>query len=64
VEDHRGNGDADQNADHAIADFIKISGGCVALELAEKKSERDLQAGVADSFASGGDPRAIGVFVP
>ena len=56
VKDHRGNGEADQNADEAVADFIKIGVGCVALEHAEEKSERDLKTGVADPFAPGCDP--------
>src|SRR5262249_39400013 len=56
VKDDRGNGEADQNANDAVADFIKIGVGCVALEHAEEKSERDLETGVTDAFASGRDP--------
>src|SRR5262249_16832800 len=56
VKDHRGNRDANQDADDAVADFIKIRVGCIALEHAEKKSERDLETGVADAFAPSCDP--------
>src|SRR5215510_14824389 len=57
MKDHRSNGDADQDAHDAVTDFVEISVGCVALEHAEKKSERDLKAGVTDSLTSGRDPR-------
>src|SRR5262245_12293541 len=56
MEDYGGNGEADQNANEAVADFIKIGVGCIALERAEKKNERDLKAGVADAFTTGCDP--------
>lgn len=56
MEDHRGNGEADQNADEAVADFIKIGVGGEALEHAEVKSERHLESGVADPFAPGSNP--------
>ena len=52
MEDRRGNAEANQNANDAIADFIKISVRCVTSEHAEEKSERDLQAGITNPFAS------------
>jgi len=42
MEEHHGNGDADQNANEAVADLIKIDVRCVALEHAKEKSARDL----------------------
>jgi len=57
MENCRGNHEADQNANEAVADFVKIGIGCVALEHAEEKSECDLETGVTNAFAAGCHPR-------
>ena len=56
LEDEPGDDKAEENSDDAATDVIQIGVGRVPLKNAVEESECNLQPGITDPFASGGDP--------
>src|SRR6266436_743681 len=55
-EDESGDDEAKKDSNDAIAYVIEVCVGRITLEDAVEESERDLQTGIRNHFASSGDP--------
>src|ERR1700747_1456257 len=59
-EDQACDDETKKDSNHAIADVIEVRIGRITLEDAVEESEGDLEAGIRNHFASGGDPAGDG----